>query len=451
MHPLVRDKDGKKMSKSLGNVIDPLHIIHGVSLKEMLQILKSSNLDKSEIKRAEKSLKKDFPNGIDALGADSLRFALASYLKQGRQINIDIQRVVTARQFCNKIWHASRYVISNVDLHSDYSNGDDVPLVASSLQPTNLENQWILNRLHETIEKCEEGFSSYNFALTTDALRSFFINDFCDVYLELTKKYLNPDAQTEDLGVDPALKLETQLVLKYVLDASLRLLHPILPFITEDLFEALNGIGDGDRQKQRSIMMSPFPSTTDLAVFQSTQVRTEMETVLQCVHGLRSLRSTMLSLGVQRASLQFSLLISADTEDEILTDDHLNIVKFLSRISDLRVSQNANDHVDSTGIEGNGSLQFVVDDNLTLGVSIDTAAGPVKENLAKEMKLLAKREKKIRKQISSFNARMSLEEYHVKVPEHVQRKDRKKLDELKVKLMDVEKALETLNSLTGAS
>ena len=124
----------------------------------MLQILKSSNLDKSEIKRAEKSLKKDFPNGIDALGADSLRFALASYLKQGRQINIDIQRVVTARQFCNKIWHASRYVISNVDLHGDYSNGDDVPLVASSLQPTNLENQWILNRLHETIEKCEEGF-----------------------------------------------------------------------------------------------------------------------------------------------------------------------------------------------------------------------------------------------------------------------------------------------------
>ena len=91
MHPLVRDKDGKKMSKSLGNVIDPLHIIHGVSLNKMLQILKSSNLDKSEIKRAEKSLKKDFPNGIDALGADSLRFALASYLKQGRQINIDIQ------------------------------------------------------------------------------------------------------------------------------------------------------------------------------------------------------------------------------------------------------------------------------------------------------------------------------------------------------------------------
>ena len=203
-----------------------------------------------------------------------------------------------------------------------------------------------------------------------------------------------------------------------------RLLHPILPFITEDLFEALNGSGDGDRQKQRSIMMSPFPSTTELAVFQSTQVKTEMETVLQCVHGLRSLRSTMLSLGVQRASLQFSLLISADTEDEILTDDHLNIVKFLSRISDLRVSQNANNHVDSTGIEGNGSLQFVVDDNLTLGVSIDTAAGPVKENLAKEMKLLAKREKKIRKQISSFDVRMSLEEYAVKVPQHVRRKDR---------------------------
>ena len=109
--------------------------------------------------------------------------------------------------------------------------------------------------------------------------------------------------------------------------------------------------------------------------------------MLQCVHGLRSLRTTMLSLGVQRASLQFCLLVSADTEDEILTDDHLSIVKFLSRIPDLKVSRNADDHVHVTGNERNGSLHFAVDDNLTLSVSIDTAAGPVKENLVKEMKL----------------------------------------------------------------
>ena len=113
--------------------------------------------------------------------------------------------------------------------------------------------------------------------------------------------------------------------------------------------------------------------------------------MLQCVHGLRSLRSTMLSLGGKGLLCSFLLLISADTEDEIFTDDHLNIVKFLSRIDGR--SKNANDHVDSIGIEGNGSLQFVVDDNLTLGVSIDTAAGPVKENFAKEMKLLAKARK----------------------------------------------------------
>ena len=449
LHPLVRDKDGKKMSKSLGNVIDPLHIINGVSLKGMISILKSGNLDKAEIKRAEKNLKKDFPKGIDALGVDSLRYALASYLKQGRQINIDIQRVITARQFCNKIWHASKYVISNVDLDNHGNNYTS----SSSLNASNLENQWILNRLHDTIQTCEEGFSTYNFALATDALRTFFINDFCDVYLELTKKYLNSNANNNDDStgnvIDPKIKLETQNVLKYVLDSSLRMFHPIIPFITEDLYEVLHPNSNNSNEDENSIMMSSFPTTNELESFKSDVIEKDMDVVLKSVHGLRSLRNTMLSLGVQASSLSFSLNVASDNnKDGTLSTEQINIIKFLSRLPNLNIILiHENDSNTMNDISDDGSLKYAVNDNINLNVTVDMTIGPVKDNLIKEINLLTKREKKINKQISNFHTRMSLQDYKDKVPQHVQKKDIKKLDDLKVKIIDVQNSLETLTRL----
>lgn len=241
LHPMVRDAHGRKMSKSLGNVIDPMDVIHGISLEGLHGQLIGSNLDPREIEKAKAGQKQDYPQGIPECGSDALRFALCAYITQARDINLDINRVLGYRFFCNKLWNATKFALL-------YFSGDeryDTQLTLN--EQSNKMDAWILSRLSATIETCNNGFDSYDFAAVTSACYAFWLYDVCDVYLECLKPIFQSGSTEQQAAARRTL---------YVcLDYGLRLLSPFMPFITEELFQRLPRA-----DTTPSICVSSYPS-----------------------------------------------------------------------------------------------------------------------------------------------------------------------------------------------
>jgi valyl-tRNA synthetase len=224
LHPMVRDAHGRKMSKSLGNVIDPMDVISGISLEGLHLQLIDSNLDSKEIDRAKAGQKQDYPNGIPECGVDAMRFALCSYMTQSRDVNLDIMRVQGYRFFCNKLWNATKFALMY------FESGEKYEVVTDKTPITSFIHLWILSRLAKTIDVVNRSFENYEFALGTQACYSFFY-DFCDNYLECIKPIF--------FGEDETKKASARTVLYTCLDLVLRLLSPYMPFITEELFQRL--------------------------------------------------------------------------------------------------------------------------------------------------------------------------------------------------------------------
>ena len=262
LHPVVRDKEGRKMSKSLGNVIDPLHVIHGASLETMLTDLKSGSLPEEEVQRAASALLKEYgEEGLAACGSDALRWALIGYMAQGRQIKLDVGRVVTARQFCNKIWQATRFTLRHLDAQNEQQNASLPSLLSAeeliqewndagsgaaalrALSELPLGQRWLLSRLAHAAEVCGDGLTGFQLATASGAAQQFLLNELCDEYIEMTKLALaadrsgNGDSSSSSslVGSGP----EASAMLYLGLHSALRLLHPFLPFITEELYQRL--------------------------------------------------------------------------------------------------------------------------------------------------------------------------------------------------------------------
>jgi len=224
LHAMVRDAHGRKMSKSLGNVIDPLDVIHGISLADLNKKLESGNLDPKELADAQEGQRKDYPDGIPECGTDALRFALMAYTTQGRDINLDVLRVEGYRRFCNKIWQGTRFSLSHL---KDFIAPAEFKL--SGLEEDN--DLWILSMLSECVQSVDQGFISYRFQEVTTALHKFWLYEFCDVYLESVKSVLYSD--------NSAKCDSTRQVLYHCLESFLRLLAPFMPFICEELWQHL--------------------------------------------------------------------------------------------------------------------------------------------------------------------------------------------------------------------
>lgn len=275
VHGLVRDSHGQKMSKSKGNVLDPIDLIDGIDLETLVE-KRTSGMQVPQLKtKIEKMTRKEFPEGIAPYGTDALRYTYYSLASTGRDINFDVGRIEGYRNFCNKLWNASNYVLMNTEDQDCAQDG-------STDYQLSLADRWIISRLQKAEKAVAEGFNTYRLDLASQALYDFIWKDYCDWYLELTKPVLSGDFASE------ALKKGTRRTLIRVLETTLRLAHPMMPFITEEIWQRVKVLAgvSGD-----TIMLQPYPVADDSRI--DEQAIADLEWVKGVVDGIRNIRGEM--------------------------------------------------------------------------------------------------------------------------------------------------------------
>lgn len=290
LHSLVRDKKGRKMSKSLGNVIDPLEVINGTTLKELEEKVKSSNLPPTEVKRAIADQKEDYPKGIPECGADALRIGLLAYMTQGGDINLDVARVIGYRNFCNKLWNATKFALGN--LEKDFVHSAEGVQNAIALGET--LDLWILSRLNTTAAEMNDAFERYQLGEAVSIIYRFWMSELCGIYLEGLKPVMK--------GSDETKKTAAKMVLYECLSAGIRMLHPMIPFVTEELFQRLPGPTVPD-----SICLAPYPVANPSRCFEDAEA--SMDAVMRNVQSIRSLKA---EYGLKPSSAPLVTIMASD-------------------------------------------------------------------------------------------------------------------------------------------
>lgn len=403
IHGIVRDHEGKKMSKSEGNVIDPVDLIDGIDLEKLL-VKRTTGLRKPETApKVEEATKKLFPEGIPSMGADALRFTMASYASLGRSVNFDFKRAEGYRNFCNKIWNATNFVLMNTE-------NQDCGYGATAAEPRgySFPDMWIVGRLNQTIGQVTQAYETYRFDLAAETLYSFVWNDYCDWYLELAKVQLQTGCASRQRA--------TRHTLLRVLEAALRLLHPIIPFITEELWQTVAPMCDA--KTADSIMLARFPEADGGDIVQTAFGQM---TVLQDLIGaVRNLRGEM---GIQ-PNVKAPLFV--ESADDLA--DYLKYLPMMTRLTEARQVAALPESQDAPVAVCNGA-------RLMLKVEIDKAA---------ETARLGKEAEKLQKALDKLNAKLSKPGYTEKAPAHLVEKDKADLAELEDKMAKVQNQLARL-------
>ncbi len=305
---LVRDKDGQKMSKSKGNILDPLDIIDGITVDDLVAKRTTGLMQPKMAEKIGKATRKEFPDGIPAFGADALRFTMAALAGPGRDIKFDLARAEGYKNFCNKLWNATRFVLMNTEGFA--AEGDP--------QPKTDAERWILSQLAKTCAEAEAHYANYRFDLLSQCLYEFAWNQFCDWFVELAKPALQ--------GEDADAANSTRHTLLHVLDALLRLLHPLIPFVTEELWQAVAPrLGKGGD----SIITASYPRPGDLDTTGFAKAEADIEWLKSMVSALRRIRS---ELGVSPAKQVTLLVRGGSTDDSARTQRFASQLRFLNRI-----------------------------------------------------------------------------------------------------------------------
>lgn len=403
IHGIVRDHESKKMSKSEGNVIDPVDLIDGIDLDKLL-VKRTTGLRKPETApKVEEATKKLFPEGIPSMGADALRFTMASYASLGRSVNFDFKRAEGYRNFCNKIWNATNFVLMNTE-------NQDCGYGATAAEPRgySFPDMWIVGRLNQTIEQVTQAYETYRFDLAAETLYSFVWNDYCDWYLELAKVQLQTGCASRQRA--------TRHTLLRVLEAALRLLHPIIPFITEELWQTVAPMCDA--KTADSIMLARFPEANGGEIVQTAFGQM---TVLQDLIGaVRNLRGEM---GIQ-PNVKAPLFV--ESTDDLA--DYLKYLPMMTRLTEAQQVAALPESEDAPVAVCNGA-------RLMLKVEIDKAA---------ETARLNKEAEKLQKALDKLNAKLSKPGYTEKAPAHLVEKDKADLAELEDKMAKVQTQLAKL-------
>ncbi|TWI02943.1 valyl-tRNA synthetase [Luteimonas cucumeris] len=305
---LVRDKDGQKMSKSKGNILDPLDIIDGIPLDDLIAKRTTGLMQPKMAEKIEKATRKEFPDGIAAHGADALRFTMTALAGPGRDIKFDLGRAEGYKNFCNKLWNASRFVLMNTD---GFSAG-------GAPQPVTDAERWILARLAKVSEQAAIHFANYRFDLLAQALYEFAWNEFCDWFVELAKPALQ--------GSDQAAADSTRHTLLHVLEALLRLLHPLIPFVTEELWRQ---VAPKLRIAGDTISLQRYPQADGSGAQGFAQAEADIEWLKQMVSALRRIRS---ELGVSPTRTVKLLAQGGTANDAARLERFASQLKFLNRL-----------------------------------------------------------------------------------------------------------------------
>jgi valyl-tRNA synthetase len=411
LHPIVKDKEGRKMSKSLGNVIDPLQVIYGAPLEELLQALRDGNLSKNELERSLKEKQKEFPDGLPECGADSLRLGLMSYLIQGRNINLDVNRVVGYRFFGNKLWNAFKFlkIYTEKGFKHDKIKRDKLTLY----------DKWILSKLSKLIDGFQKDFDLYNFGDATSKIYSFLYDCVFNIYIEALKLILSDKS-----SYDEEIKNNTKNVFLYVFECSLIILHPLTPFLTEELFQRL----PARSSKAPSICIAEFPINEG---YENPEAEKLVEDISDIVHGVKSVLQTFQILN----SKPKINIATTDKELEKIIKEEKEVVKGLSKAGEVTLKPK-----DDKEIEG--WINNVINNRIDVFLDIKDKIN-LDNELARLNKMLADKEK----YVLGIRKKMENKDYKARVKEEIQKEDKTKLDNAENEIKKIKESIENLNKL----
>ncbi len=396
IHGLIRDQDGQKMSKSKGNVIDPLDIVDGISLDALLE-KRTSGLMQPQMKAAiEKATRKQFPQGIAAYGTDALRLCFARLATQSRDLRFDMAKVEEYRNFCNKLWNAARYVLMNAENQDLTATGAEFSLA----------DRWISSRLKDMLARIEAGFKDYRLDAVANALYEFTWHEFCDWYVELSKAVLQSDSASE------GAKRGTRRTLVQTLEVLLRAMHPLAPFISEEIWQRVRviaGVGG------ETIMRAEFPRAESMLV--DSQAEAEMRWVMDFVLGVRQIRGEMDIPWTRKLEV---LLQNAGARDLEYLGRNLHYLVRLSGVEPPRAL---------TGSEAAPISAVALLGNLEILVPMKGLIEP-----AAELERLAKRLRKAEVELSKLEAKLGNSQFAKNAPPDIVAKDQQRLEELRTEM-----------------
>ncbi len=410
VHGLVRDADGQKMSKSKGNVLDPLDIIDGIDLSSLIKKRTTGLMQPKITPNVEQATRQQYPTGIQAYGSDALRFSFAAQASTGRDIKFELNRIAGYRNFCNKLWNATRFVLINTEGHDVARQVDKATLT--------LADRWILSRQQEVIDLTHRYLKNYRFDLAAQTLYEFNWHEFCDWYVELCKPVLFKAA------VDVKIKHHTRRVLLEVLETSLRLLHPIIPFITEEIWQPvakqLSLSGD-------TISLQRFPlSNNDFVDVDSLQ---EMEWCRQFINGIRKIRATM---NISPAKPLPVLLQNWSEQDKQRFRVSENYIRSMAKLQSIKWLNDESAPESVTALAGEMKML------IPLAGLVDKQA----ENARLEKEI-----NKLESNLSSSNARLDNPDFTAKAPAEVVNNERSRVQRMCKSLHQLKEQLDKIRTM----
>ena len=410
IHGLVRDSFGQKMSKSKGNVLDPIDLIDGIELEALVSKRTSGMMQPQLAKKIEKQTRKEFPDGIQAFGTDALRFTFAALASTGRDINFDLNRIEGYRNFCNKLWNAARYVLMNTE-EQEIGLGQEIEL--------SLPDRWITSRLQVVSAQVQNSIENYRFDHAAQTIYEFTWNEYCDWYLELSKPILYSDDSSA------AALRGTRQTLLLVLEGILRLAHPVIPFITEEIWQRIAPLAgiEGD-----TIMLQPYPESNQDKIDQ--QAVDDIEWVMACILGVRKIRSGM---NIPPSKPLPILLQNSSADDAARLDSNRDFLMTLAKLESVTILSEGDDVPESaTALVGEMKLL------IPMAGLIDKEA---------ELARLTKEIGKLEKDFARVSGKLANPNYVAKAPAPVVEKEKAKQAEIQSSLEKLKEQLTRIKAM----
>ncbi|MFQ3322676.1 MAG: valyl-tRNA synthetase [Pseudomonadales bacterium] len=412
VHGLVRDSHGQKMSKSKGNVLDPIDLIDGIELEPLVTKRTAGMMVPKLAKKVEKQTRDEFPEGIASYGTDALRYTYYSLASTGRDINFDVGRIQGFRNFCNKIWNAARYVLMNTEEHDcGQDNSADYELTQA--------DKWIVSRLQKAEQAVADGIANYRFDLASQALYDFIWNEYCDWYLELSKPVLwNDDAPS-------AIKKGTRRTLIRVLEATLRLAHPLMPFITEEIWQRVAPLAGktGD-----TVMLQPYPIADTNKIDENAEA--DVQWLQLVIEGIRNIRGEMNIAPGKKIPVLFK---NGSETDKARLEQNTQLLNSLAKLESI-TWLSSTDTTPAAATQLAGEMEILV---------------PMADLIDKDAELarLAKEIDKLTKDLASIKGKLSNANFVDRAPAAVVAKEQQRLEKQQVALKQLQEQQLTIQVL----